>query len=111
MTTFVVKGNAQAISTGTVANAVVFTNPSTHTFEVTNASTTIYSYVGLFTTNIASTFSHPSVGTSGAGFIIPPNTSRTISADVGAAYSGNVWAVAITATGATTTFFTPVIAA
>lgn len=109
--TFIVKGNAQAISTGTVANAVSFITPSTHTFEVTNASSTIYSYVGLFTTNVASTFSHPAVGASGQGFIIAPNQTRTISADVGAAYSGNIWAMAITATGSTTTFFTPVISA
>lgn len=111
MSTYVVKGNAQAVSTGLTANAVVFTTPLTHTFEVTNASSTVYSYVGLFPTNVAATFVHPTVGTSGQGFIIPPNTSKTISLDAGAAYSGNVWAVAITATGSTTTFFTPVIKA
>jgi hypothetical protein len=108
-----VVGNTKALTPagGTTANVGnVVTN--TTTFHVTNASSSVYAYVGVFDTYAAAiAMDHPTVGTDGGGTIIAPNGSLTIQGNFGPASltsGGNVYVAAVTATGATSVFFTPV---
>ena len=106
-----VAGNTRALTpaggaTANVGNIVTNTN----TFHFTNASTTVYAYVGVFPTYAqAIAMDHPSVGTDAGGVVIPPNQSITIAGNFGlAATQSTVYVAAITATGTTIVFATPV---
>jgi hypothetical protein len=85
---------------------------NTTTFHVTNASSTVYAYVGVFQDYAsAAAMDHPSVGTDAGGTILPPNGSFTITGNFGQAQmatQANVYVAAITAVGSTQVFFTPV---
>ena len=95
--------------TANVANIATKTN----TFHITNASSTVYAYVGIFPSYApASIMDHPSVGTDGGGTILAPNESMTLIGNWGVqamATMGNVYVSAITATGSTSVFITPVV--
>lgn len=95
-------------TTANVANVVAKTN----TFHITNASSTVYAYVGVFATYAeAIAMDHPTVGVDGGGTIITPNGSETIIGNFGLqtlADQDNVYVAAITATGSTSVFATPV---
>lgn len=95
-------------STANVANV----STRTTTFHVTNASATVYAYVGVFSTYAtAAAMDHPSVGSDAGGIILTPNESMTITGNFGtSANISTVYVSAITATGTTTVFFTPVAA-
>lgn len=90
-----------------VANVVTRTN----TFNFTNASATVYAYVGVFPTYAqAAAMDHPSLGTDAGGVIIVPNGSIVVAGNFGqAVIQANVYVAAITATGTTTVFATPVV--
>jgi hypothetical protein len=109
----VVVGNSKTLTpaAGTTANVGNVATRST-TFHVLNASSTVYAYVGVFadyTTAIA--MDHPTVGTDAGGIPLAPNESMTISGNFGLpSTQANVYVSAITATGSTTVFFTPVVA-
>ena len=94
--------------TANVANIATKTN----TFHVLNASSTVYTYVGVFPTYAqAIAMDHPTVGTDAGGIPLAPNESMTITGNFGTsllATQANVYVAAITATGSTTVFFTPV---
>lgn len=96
---------------GTTANVGNVSTRST-TFHVLNASTTVYAYVGVFdnyTTAIA--MDHPQVGADATGIPLAPNESMTITGNFGtSANTATVYVSAITATGTTAVFFTPVAA-
>jgi hypothetical protein len=89
-----------------VANVVTRTN----TFNFTNASTTVYAYVGVFNTYAAAVaMDHPTVGTDAGGVIVVPNGSIVVAGNFGVpATQANVYVAAITATGTTQVFATPV---
>ena len=89
-----------------VANVVTRTN----TFNFTNASSTVYAYVGVFNTYAAAAaMDHPEVGTDAGGVIIVPNGSICIAGNFNqTATQANVYVSAITKTGATSVFATPV---
>ena len=107
----IVIGNTVALApnASNIANVANVTTQST-TFSVTNASATVYAYVGVFSTYAAAAaMDHPSVGTDAGGIILPPNGSLTLQGNFGpGAIVGNVYCSAITNTGSTTVFFTPV---
>lgn len=106
-------GNTRALtpSGGTTAN-VGNVATKTNTFHVTNASSTVNAYVGVFSTYAqAIAMDHPSVGSDAGGIILTPNESMTIVGNFGTqqlADQSNVYVSAITATGTTAVFFTPV---
>ena len=109
----VVVGPTRALnpSAGITAN-VGNVSAQTTSFHVTNASSTVYAYVGVFQ-NYANAIAmdHPSVGSDAGGTIIAPNGSLTLVGNFGSAVTAtqaNVYVAAITATGSTTVFFTPV---
>jgi len=95
-------------ATANVGNVATKTN----TFHVLNASATVYTYVGIFSNyDDAIAMDHPSVGTDAGGIPLAPNESMTITGNFGTsllATQANVYVAAITATGSTTVFFTPV---
>lgn len=95
-------------TTANVANVVAKTN----TFHITNASSSVYAYVGVFATYAeAIAMDHPSVGTDGGGTIITPNGSNTLIGNFGLqalADQSTVYVAAITASGSTSVFATPV---
>ena len=108
-----VVGNTKVLTpaggvTANVGNVATKTN----TFHVTNASATVYAYVGVFANYAnAAAMDHPTVGSDAGGTILTPNESMTISGNFGSALladQAQVYVAAITATGATTVFFTPV---
>jgi len=92
--------------TANVANVATRTT----TFNVTNASSTVYAYVGVFNTYAdAVAMDHPTVGSDAGGVIIVPNGSILVTANSGQpATESNVYIAAITAVGSTNVFFTPV---
>ena len=98
-----------AAATANVGNVATRTN----TFHVLNASTTVYAYVGIFPTYAeAVAMDHPTVGTDAGGIPLAPNESMTIVGNFGTstlASQANVFIAAITATGSTSVFFTPVV--
>lgn len=93
-------------TTANVANVATGTN----TFHFTNASSSVYAYVGVFKTyDEALAMDHPSVGTDGYGAILTPQESMTIVGNFGINPNpGNVYVAAITATGSTSVFATPI---
>jgi len=104
-------GNTVALTpagatTANVANVATRTN----TFHITNASSSVYAYVGIFPTYAAAiAMDHPSVGTDGGGTIITPNGSLTITGNFGTTgETSTVYVAAVTATGSTSVFATPV---
>jgi len=108
----IVAGNTKALTpaggaTANVANVATGTN----TFHFTNASATVYAYVGVFSTYAAAiAMDHPSVGTDAGGTILTPNGSLTIQGNFGLNPNpGTVYVAAITNTGTTTVFATPVV--
>jgi hypothetical protein len=106
-------GNTKVLTPagGTAANVGNIAT-KTNTFHITNASSTVYAYVGIFSDYAsAAAMDHPSVGTDGGGTIFAPNESMTLMGNFGAstlATQANVYISAITATGSTSVFFTPV---
>jgi len=111
--TMVVVGNTVALTpaAGPTAN-VGNVSTRTTTFHVTNASATVYAYVGIFNSYAAAiAMDHPSVGTDGGGTILTPNESMTITGNFGtSANLSTVYVSAITASGTTSVFFTPAAA-
>ena len=111
----VVVGPTKVLSpaAGTTAN-VGNVAATTTSFHVTNASATVYAYVGVFANYAdAIAMDHPSIGTDAGGTIIAPNGSLTLVGNFGAAVTSsqaNIYVSAITAAGATNVFFTPVAA-
>ena len=98
--------NPNGGASANVANVVTRTN----TFNFTNASSTVYAYVGVFPTYAqAAAMDHPTVGTDAGGVIIVPNGSIVVAGNFGLdATQANVYVAAITATGTTQVFATPV---
>jgi hypothetical protein len=96
-------------ATANVANIATRTN----TFHITNASSTVYAYVGIFPNYAqAIIMDHPAVGADGGGTILAPNESMTMIGNWGVqamATMANVYVSAITATGVTNVFITPVV--
>ena len=92
--------------TANVGNVVTQTN----TFHVLNASTTVYTYVGIFPTYAAAlAMDFPGSGSDGGGIPLAPNESMTIVGNFGAAsINSQVYVAAITGTGSTAVFFTPI---
>ena len=103
-----VKLTPNASNVANVANVATTTN----TFHVTNANASVYAYVGIFGTYAdAVNMTFPNVSTPGGGTILTPNESMTIAGNFGPALmstQANVFIAAITATGTTSVFFTPV---
>lgn len=106
-------GNTKALTpagstTANVGNVATKTN----TFHIANASSTVNVYVGVFPTYAqAIAMDHPSAGVDGGGIILTPNESMTIQGNFGTqqlADQTNVYVAAITASGSTSVFFTPV---
>ena len=95
-----------AAATANVANVSTGTN----TFHFLNASTTVYAYVGVFKTYAAAAaMDHPTAGTDGAGVPLAPNESMTVVGNFGINPNpGNVFVAAITSTGSTSVFATPI---
>jgi len=85
-------------------------NTRSTTFHVVNASSTVYAYVGIFSSyDQAIAMDHPTVGTDAGGMILTPNESMTLSGNFGLpSTQSNVYIAAITAVGTTSVFFTPV---
>jgi hypothetical protein len=108
MSSITVVGNGQAITTGTTANVVLFQNSVSNTFDITNASTTVYAYVGVFNSNVQTSFHHPSVGSANIGLVLTPGQTRTVTGNFNQGEPGNVWVASITNTGSTTVFATPI---
>ena len=100
--------NPNGGASANVANVVTRTN----TFNFTNASSTVYAYVGVFPTYAqAAAMDHPTVGSDSGGIPLAPNESMTIAGNFGLpSTQSNVFVSAITAAGSTTVFFTPVAA-
>jgi len=96
---------------GTTAN-VGNVATKTNTFHVLNASSTVYAYVGIFPTYAqAIAMDHPLVGSDAGGIPLAPNESMTVVGNFGPAQladQANVFVSAITNTGTTSVFFTPV---
>ena len=95
-------------STANVANVVTKTN----SFHIMNASATVFAYVGVFSNYAAAAaMDHPSVGVDGGGIILAPSESMTVAGNFGLqglADQANVYVSAITNSGTTSVFFTPV---
>ena len=93
-------------ATANVANVAT----STNTFHFLNASSSVYAYVGVFNTYAAAAaMDHPSIGTDGFGIPMAPNESMTITGNFGINPNpGTVYVSAITATGSTAVFATPI---
>ena len=98
---------------GATANVGNVTTKTT-TFHVLNANASVYAYVGVFSTYAeAIAMDHPLVGTDAGGIPLAPNESMTITGNFGSALmatQANVYVAAITNTGTTSVFFTPVVA-
>lgn len=95
-----------AAATANVANVATGTN----TFHFLNASASVYAYVGVFKTYAAAAaMDHPTAGTDGAGVPLAPNESMTVVGNFGINPNpGNVFVAAITSTGSTSVFATPI---
>jgi len=92
--------------TANVANVATATN----TFHFLNASSSVYGYVGVFPTYAqAIAMDHPTAGADATGVPMAPNQSITITGNFGINPNpGNVFVAAITATGSTSIFATPI---
>ena len=110
--TVAVAGNTKVLnpSGGVLANVANVVTRTT-TFNFTNASSSVYAYVGVFPTYAqAAAMDHPSVGTDAGGVIIVPNGSIVLDGGFGLSPAqANVYVAAITATGSTFVFATPVV--
>lgn len=97
-----------AAATANVGNVITTTN----TFHVLNASSTVYTYVGVFNNYAAAAaMDYPSAAGDAGGIPLAPNESMTVTGNFGTAglaTNANVYVSAITATGTTSVFFTPV---
>jgi len=105
------KGKTVALTPAGAATAnVANVATSTNTFHFLNASTSVYAYVGVFNTYAeAAAMDHPTTGTDGAGLPLAPNESMSITGNFGINPNpGNVFVAAVTATGSTTVFATPI---
>ena len=106
-------GNTTVLSpaAGATANVGNVTTRTT-TFHVLNASSSVYAYVGVFTSyTTAIAMDHPLVGSDATGIPLAPNESMTIAGNFGLpSTQSNVFVSAITNTGTTSVFFTPVAA-
>ena len=93
-------------ATANVANVATATN----TFHFLNASASVYAYVGVFKTYAeAIAMDHPTAGADATGIPFAPNESMTITGNFGINPNpGNVFVAAITATGSTSVFATPI---
>lgn len=93
-------------ATANVANVATATN----TFHFLNASTSVYAYVGVFNTYAqAIAMDHPLVGADATGIPLSPNESMTITGNFGINPNpGTVYVAAITNTGSTSVFATPI---
>jgi hypothetical protein len=83
---------------------------STNTFHFLNASGSVYAYCGVFATYAeAIAMDHPTVGADATGIPFAPNESMTITGNFGINPNpGTVYVAAITATGTTAVFATPI---
>jgi hypothetical protein len=102
-------GSGIALTTTTtvsVANVACATN----TFRFVNANASVYSYVGVFNNYAdAAAAHHPVAGTPGNLLVVAPNDSVNVVGNFGINPNpGTVYIAAITATGSTTTFATPI---
>jgi hypothetical protein len=109
-----VAGNTRVLTPAAAATANVGNVATqTNTFHVLNASATVYAYVGVFPTYAeAIAMDHPLVGTDAGGVPLAPNESMTVIGNFGLktlASQANVYVAAITNTGTTSVFFTPVV--
>lgn len=104
------KGNTHVIPAGTTSANVANVATSTNTFNFLNASSSVYAYVGVFNTYAsAAAMTHPVAGTPGPGVPIAPNQTATITGDFGINPNpGTVYVAAITSTGTTNVFATPI---
>jgi hypothetical protein len=106
-----VAGNTTILnpSGGVLANVANVTT-RTNTINFTNASSSVYAYVGVFPTYAqAAAMDHPSIGTDAGGVIIVPNGSIVVAGNWNQSPSqSTVYVAAITATGTTQVFATPV---
>jgi hypothetical protein len=112
----VVVGNTTKLAPtgGTTAN-VANVSAQTTTFHITNASSTVYAYVGVFA-NYANAIAmdYPTVGTDAGGTIFCPNESMTLTGNFGSAITASqstVYVAAITASGSSTSVFVTPVAA
>jgi len=96
---------------GTTAN-VANVETRTTTFHVLNANASVYAYVGVFSNYAdAIAMDHPTVGADATGIPLAPNESMTIAGNFGLpSTEANVYVAAITATGTTIVYATPVAA-
>jgi len=101
-----IKLSPAAAATANVGNVATQTN----TFHVLNANASTYAYVGIFPTYAAAlAMDYPGVGTDGGGIPMAPNESMTITGNFGTTGAGStVYVAAITASGSSSVFFTPV---
>lgn len=109
MSKIVPVGKTVAISTTTTV-AVANVACATNSFRFVNANASVYSYVGVFKDYAtAAAATHPSAGTPADLTVVAPNESIVITGNFGVQPNpGTVYVAAITATGSTTTFATPV---
>ena len=111
--TIIVVGNTKVLTPAANVTANVGNvSTRTTTFHVTNASSSVYAYVGIFNTyEAALAMDHPSAGTDAGGTLLTPNESMTITGNFGTdANLATVYVSAITNSGSTSVFFTPVAA-
>jgi len=106
-------GNTTRLTPAAGVNANVGNvSTRTNTFHVLNASSTVYTYVGIFNNYTdAAAMDYPTVGSDAGGIPLAPNESMSLAGNFGEAgipANGNVYVAAITATGSTTVFFTPI---
>lgn len=104
-------GNTVALTPAGSATAnVANVRTGTNTFHFANASTTVNVYVGVFNDYAsAAAMDHPTSVGSGGGVILTPNESMVIQGNFGTNPNPDtVYVSAITATGSTSVFATPV---
>ena len=109
--TIIPLGNTVALTPAAGINAnVANVATGTNTFRITNASSTVYAYVGVFKSyDQAAAMDHPTVGSDGGGIILTPNESVVVTGNFGTNPNpGTVYVAAITAVGSTSIFATPV---
>ena len=101
MSGLISQGNSQSVSAGTVVKVMTFPNCNTSTFDITNANTSAFSYVGVFRSNAAAyAMNHPTAGSAigGQAMVIPPGQSKVIAGNFKANINDAVYVAAITTT-------------
>jgi len=103
-------GKTVVVACGTAAANVANVATNTTTFHITNGSSTVYAYVGVFKTYAeAVAMDHPSAGTDGFGAILTPNESMSIQGNFGLPSTQTmVYVAGITSTGNTNIYATPI---